>query len=99
MPGNAAAAKRALVQSADYPAVNISIEHQPPRAFQVVGEMRPTMPKSMNPTRPSGSTSRLPACTSAWKVGQPRTLANLRQTGQQLSADKDDFVTTMLSYP
>ena len=27
--------------------------------------MRPTMPKSMNPTRPSGSTSRLPACTSA----------------------------------
>ena len=30
-------------------------------AFHVIGEMRPTMPKSMNPTLPSGSTSRLPA--------------------------------------
>lgn len=30
-------------------------------AFQVTGEMRPTMPKSRNPTRPSPSTSRLPA--------------------------------------
>lgn len=28
--------------------------------------MRPTMPKSMKPTRPSGSTSRLPAWTSVW---------------------------------
>ena len=29
-------------------------------ARQVTGEMRPTIPKSMNPTRPSGSTSRFP---------------------------------------
>lgn len=31
--------------------------------------MRPTIPKSMNATRPSGSTSRLPACTSARAAG------------------------------
>lgn len=42
-------------------------------ARHVAGAMRPTMPKSMNPTRPSRSASTLPACTSAWKVSQKRT--------------------------
>mmetsp|Transcript_51648 Transcript_51648/g.136426 ORF Transcript_51648/g.136426 Transcript_51648/m.136426 type:complete len:235 (+) Transcript_51648:304-1008(+) len=36
-------------------------------ASQIFGGTRPTMPKSMKPTRPSSSTRRLPACTSAWK--------------------------------
>mmetsp|Transcript_103019 Transcript_103019/g.177717 ORF Transcript_103019/g.177717 Transcript_103019/m.177717 type:complete len:299 (-) Transcript_103019:1073-1969(-) len=42
--------------------------------LNVTGEIRPTIPKSMKPTRPSGSTSTFPACTSAWKLGQARTL-------------------------
>mmetsp|Transcript_73820 Transcript_73820/g.173200 ORF Transcript_73820/g.173200 Transcript_73820/m.173200 type:complete len:206 (+) Transcript_73820:213-830(+) len=33
----------------------------------ICGERRPTMPKSMKPTRPSSRTSRFPAWTSAWK--------------------------------
>src|SRR6056297_1219505 len=36
-------------------------------ASQVSGRMRPTIPKSIKPTRPSLNTIRLPACTSAWK--------------------------------
>mmetsp|Transcript_12576 Transcript_12576/g.33790 ORF Transcript_12576/g.33790 Transcript_12576/m.33790 type:complete len:242 (-) Transcript_12576:876-1601(-) len=39
-------------------------------AFQMLGGTRPTMPKSMKPTRPSLSTRRLPAWTSAWKISQ-----------------------------
>mmetsp|Transcript_21714 Transcript_21714/g.64675 ORF Transcript_21714/g.64675 Transcript_21714/m.64675 type:complete len:228 (+) Transcript_21714:216-899(+) len=35
--------------------------------LETAGGRRPTMPKSRKPTRPSSSTRRLPACTSAWK--------------------------------
>ena len=48
-------------------------------AFQVRGEMRPTIPKSMNATRPSLSTRRLPACTSAWNESHIITEPNLRR--------------------
>mmetsp|Transcript_126750 Transcript_126750/g.370444 ORF Transcript_126750/g.370444 Transcript_126750/m.370444 type:complete len:309 (-) Transcript_126750:592-1518(-) len=53
----------------------------PSMALQIFGGTRPTMPKSMNPTRPSSSTRRLPAWTSAWKISQPRT-----ESAQTLSA-------------
>mmetsp|Transcript_75774 Transcript_75774/g.234509 ORF Transcript_75774/g.234509 Transcript_75774/m.234509 type:complete len:274 (+) Transcript_75774:392-1213(+) len=53
----------------------------PSMAFQILGGTRPTMPKSMKPTRPSFSTRRLPAWTSAWKISQPRT-----ESAQTLSA-------------
>mmetsp|Transcript_52149 Transcript_52149/g.118896 ORF Transcript_52149/g.118896 Transcript_52149/m.118896 type:complete len:221 (-) Transcript_52149:758-1420(-) len=43
------------------------------RAPQMVGGIRPTIPKSMKPTRPSSRTRRFPACTSAWKKGQATT--------------------------
>ena len=43
-------------------------QHRIPSAADPTHLMRPTMPKSMKPTRPSGSTSRLPACTSAGAI-------------------------------
>ena len=43
---------------------------------QASGRIRPTMPKSMNPTRPSSSSIRLPACTSAWKKSHTIRLEN-----------------------
>mmetsp|Transcript_8613 Transcript_8613/g.18811 ORF Transcript_8613/g.18811 Transcript_8613/m.18811 type:complete len:204 (+) Transcript_8613:439-1050(+) len=36
-------------------------------AADIAGGIRPTMPKSRKPTRPSSRTKRFPACTSAWK--------------------------------
>lgn len=38
-------------------------------------------PKSRNPIRPSRSTHRFPACTSAWKVSQEIKLPNLHKKG------------------
>mmetsp|Transcript_101703 Transcript_101703/g.242548 ORF Transcript_101703/g.242548 Transcript_101703/m.242548 type:complete len:396 (+) Transcript_101703:30-1217(+) len=46
---------------------------RPSTANQISDGILPTMPKSRKPTRPSSSTRRFPACTSAWKISQPRT--------------------------
>mmetsp|Transcript_70664 Transcript_70664/g.165712 ORF Transcript_70664/g.165712 Transcript_70664/m.165712 type:complete len:259 (+) Transcript_70664:519-1295(+) len=46
---------------------------RPSTADQMFAGIRPTMPKSMKATRPSFSTNRFPAWTSAWKISQALT--------------------------